>query len=487
MTLKTVALVALVGSLAATTACDSLGQAMTAHTDVVARAGGHELSVERAASLLAANPQIPAQPDVVNAVANLWVDYILLATAAAQDSTMRNIKLDAVIEPVAEQEVVFKLREKVLQIDTVLTDDELRQMFEQSGTGLQVRARHILLRVPSDATPQQRDSVIALAQQIRQRASAGEDFAKLAGEYGQDGTRETGGDLGFFGRNQMVKPFEDAAFALQPGQISDLVETPFGLHIIKLEERRTPKFEDFRDSFLAEAKQQRIAEAEEAYVKGLTDPMNIQVEAGAYEIMRDMANNAEKPLRGRAANRVLVKYKGGDFNASDFQKFLRRIPAQTRVQIPPRSDDELKQLLENLTRNEILIAEASRQGLDVPQTRIDSVKTDLYEQLSLIVQQVGLNNVQPQQGETKEQAIERRVVALIEATVKGEQEMIPLGSLSYQLRDQFGGEIFERSIPAVVAKLEAGRPTQQGLPGAGQPMPQPMPGTPPAPPAGSGQ
>lgn len=484
MTSKTVALVALVGSLA-TTACDSLGQAMTAHTDVVARAAGHELSVERAATLLAANPQIPSQPDVVNAVANLWVDYILLATAAAQDSTLRNINLDALLEPIEEQEIVFKLRDKVLQLDTTLTDDELRQMFEQSGTGLQVRARHILLRLPTDATPQARDSVLALANQIRQRATAGEDFAKLAGEYGQDGTRETGGDLGFFSRGQMVKPFEDAAFAMQPGQISDLVETPFGLHIIKLEERKTPSFDEFKDSFREQAKQQKVAEAEENYVKSLTDPMNIQVQDGAQEIVRDMAVNADKELRGRAASRALVKYKGGEFTAANFQKFLRRINMQTRVQIPPRDDEELKQLLENLTRNELLVAEAKRQGLDVPQARRDSVKNDIYAQLTSLVQQFGLHNVQPQQGETKEQAMERRVLALVEATVKGEQEMVPLGTLSYQLRDQLGGEVFDRAIPAVVAKLEASRPAQQGLPGAGQ-LPMPQPGMPPAPPAGSG-
>lgn len=474
MTSKTVALVALVGSLA-TSACDSLGQAMTAHTDVLARAAGRELSVERAASLIASNPQIPAQPDIVNAVANIWVDYTLLAAAAAQDSTLRNIQLDALMEPVAEQEIVFKLRDKVLQVDTALTDDQLRELFEQSGTGLQIRARHILLRLPPDATPQQRDSVLALATRIRQQAASGADFAKLAGEHGQDGTRETGGDLGFFGRGQMVKPFEDAAFALQPGQVSDLVETPFGLHIIKLEERRTPRFEEFRDSFREQAKFQRIADAEEAYVKALTDSMQIAVQTGAYEIVREMAGGADKGLRGRAANRVLVKYKNGEFTAADFQKFVRRVPAQTRVQIPPRSDEELKQLLENLTRNNILVAEAKRQGLDVPQTRRDSARNDVYEQIAQMVQQVGLNNIQPQQGETKEQAIERRVLALVEATVKGEQELMQLGALSYQLRDQLGGQVFERAVPAVVAKLEVGR---QGMPGAGQPMPQP--GTPPA-------
>src|SRR5262245_56066309 len=115
MTTKIATSLMLLGVLA-TTACDNFGQAMTAHTDVVARAAGHELKVDRTATLIATNPQIPAQPDVVLAVADLWVNYMLLATAASQDSTLHNINLDAVVNPIIDQDIVNQLHDQVIKV-----------------------------------------------------------------------------------------------------------------------------------------------------------------------------------------------------------------------------------------------------------------------------------------------------------------------------------------------------------------------------------
>src|SRR5690606_26783371 len=271
-------------------ACNGFGQAMSAHTDVVARAAGQELTVEQAAALLAKNPRLPADPMVVEAIANLWVDYVLLATAAAKDTSLQSIDLEPVIQPQVDQEIVWRLRDQVIQVDTALDDDRLRELYDQMQPGLQVRARHILFRMAPDAAPAQRDSVLALAREVRAQALAGRDFADLAREYSDEpGAAERGGDLGFFTRGQMVAPFEEAAFALEVGQISDVVETPFGLHLIKVEERIMPTFDEVKAGFREQAKMQLQIDAEEAYLEQLTSPLNIEVQEGAYDVARELA------------------------------------------------------------------------------------------------------------------------------------------------------------------------------------------------------
>jgi len=103
----------------------------------------------------------------------------------------------------------------------------------------QVRARHILFKVASSASAEQEAQVRARAEAVLAALQNGEDFATLAKQHSEDtATAEQGGDLGYFPRGQMVTPFEEAAFSLPVGQLSDLIRTPFGWHILRVEDKR---------------------------------------------------------------------------------------------------------------------------------------------------------------------------------------------------------------------------------------------------------
>jgi peptidyl-prolyl cis-trans isomerase D len=120
-----------------------------------------------------------------------------------------------------------------------ITDEELesyyRQNFSTYSTPEQRRARHILFKTSEEDSVDILGDKMDLAIKVLELAQSGEDFAELAKQYSEGPTAPKGGDLGSFSRGRMVKPFEDAAFSLEEGEISDIVESEFGYHIIKLD------------------------------------------------------------------------------------------------------------------------------------------------------------------------------------------------------------------------------------------------------------
>jgi len=132
-----------------------------------------------------------------------------------------------------------------------LTDDELKARYESDMAKYKIpeqrHARHILFKVGKEASKEEVAQKKELAEKVLALARKGEDFAKLAAQYSEGPTRERGGDLGFFSQGRMVKAFDQAVFSLQAGAVSDLVRTPFGFHIIKLEEVRPAKTRSFAE------------------------------------------------------------------------------------------------------------------------------------------------------------------------------------------------------------------------------------------------
>jgi peptidyl-prolyl cis-trans isomerase C len=141
----------------------------------------------------------------------------------------------------------------------------------------QVRASHILIR-PDTSDPntdpnEAKAQALAKAQELlKQIKEGGADFAELAKASSDSASKEKGGDLGFQPRGAWVKPFEDAAFALETGQISDVVQTPFGYHIIKVTDRKeayTRTFDQVKDQIIKMLKQQKANEHVLKYIESL--------------------------------------------------------------------------------------------------------------------------------------------------------------------------------------------------------------------------
>lgn len=133
-----------------------------------------------------------------------------------------------------------------------------------------VKARHILIKVSREAPAEQQEAAKAKIENLRKEAQGGKDFAELAKQFSEDvGSKESGGDLGFNERGAWVPEFSDAAFALEPGQLSQPVQSQFGWHLIKVDEKKAPeskKLEDVRLEIARQlwnkAKAKTLAEAE---------------------------------------------------------------------------------------------------------------------------------------------------------------------------------------------------------------------------------
>ncbi len=150
----------------------------------------------------------------------------------------------------------------------------------------EVRARHILVKTEQEAKD--------LVKQLK----AGADFTELAKKSSDGPSAQTGGDLGYFSRGQMVKQFEDAAFTLKPGQISDPIQTEFGWHVIRVEDKRNrpvPGFDEVKDQLMASLVQNQL----KTIVQGLRSSAKVEiVDADLKKSIEDDARAAAMEVPG---------------------------------------------------------------------------------------------------------------------------------------------------------------------------------------------
>ncbi len=165
-----------------------------------------------------------------------------------------------------EMSLVNQFIETKVMSGITVSDEEAKKFYDENPKYFQrpeeVHARHIIVRVPQDATPEQKAEAKKKIDAIQKRAAAGEDFAKLAQETSEGPSAKDGGDLGFFSKDRMVPEFADVAFALKPGEVSGVVETKFGYHVIKNEETRPAgevPFDEVKDRIVDSLKKQKMA------------------------------------------------------------------------------------------------------------------------------------------------------------------------------------------------------------------------------------
>jgi hypothetical protein len=358
----------LLGALAlvALTACDGLKEALTAHVDVAARAGSQELSVQRLSQLMGSS-KVPIRKEVAQSIADAWVNYQLLGQAAAAGDSLNDVKLiDEVMWPAfttAKTQKFYKQLSEKWQADTT----NLRAKYD---AGEILAARHILFMSPppkDSAAPVGPDTALKKAESVRARVNS-ENFAALAKQYGSDGTKDVGGDLGVFPKGQMVPDFERAIVALKPGEIGPLVKTQFGYHIV-----RRSTYDEVKDAFTQQYMQRQKFVAESTYITNVEKDGKIVIKPDVAKAVKAVAAN---PNDHQKDNTVVATSRLGDFKASQIARWILGFPNpdQIRGQIAQAPDSLMKVFVTNLLRNELILAEADKAKVTLDTTEVNDLR-----------------------------------------------------------------------------------------------------------------
>ncbi len=185
----------------------------------------------------------------------------------SEDDIKSQIEKGLSIQQFVKQEFAQKVN--VSDKDTKAYYEGHPDMFKQPE---EIRASHILIKVDSKSDESKKAASYKKMEEIQVKIQKGGDFAALAKEFSQGPSNVKGGDLGFFKRGQMVKPFEEAAFALAPDEVSSIVETRFGYHLIKVFEKKPEKTSEYgavKERLQQYLERQEVQKQMEVYVEGL--------------------------------------------------------------------------------------------------------------------------------------------------------------------------------------------------------------------------
>jgi peptidyl-prolyl cis-trans isomerase C len=248
-----------------------------AEDQVLARVDGRAITTADVDVVMASMAQQLAQvPDAQRRriVVNRLVDMAVISAQAAKDGLEASDEFKRRMDSIRQQVLINEyVRVKVAQ---PITDEQLKKRYDEEVAKLTLgeewHARHVLVKT--------KDEAVAIIADL----DKGGDFAKIAEEKSQDpGSAKQGGDLGFFGAGDMVKPFEEAANALKPGEYTKTpIETQFGFHVIKLEEKRKqqpPAFDDVKEQL----RQEVIGTAFSAKLEDLKKTAKIEIDDKAVD------------------------------------------------------------------------------------------------------------------------------------------------------------------------------------------------------------
>jgi parvulin-like peptidyl-prolyl isomerase len=461
-------------------ACSGLKDALSAHTDRVARVESAELSAARLATLLGKS-RAPIRKDIAKSIANVWVDYQLLGVAAAHNDSLADPKLiDEVMWPAIANLKAKKWYDIVSKAWGV---EDTTAAQRQWASGDILAADHILL-LTQNVNDAQKAEAKKKIDAIRATVNSS-NFAKMAKDNSQDTqTAPKGGSLGIFPKGTMVPEFEKALRALKPGEISPVIQTNYGYHII-----RRPTYDQVRSQLLVASKGRSVAVAESTYLANLEKSGKIEVKKDAPATVKAIGND---PDAYRRDNTVLATSTAGKFTASRLVGWLETLPPNARIidQIKQAPDSILVAMVKRFANNELVLKQADSAKITIDSAEIGQLHSSFVNAVKQAWSQLGITPASLQDSAKsegdREKLAAKRIDAYLEKLVQEQAPFVAVPTpVVNVLRNKFSYAFNDAGFDRAVEQASKIRNSADSARSAGQPPtaipmnPTPAPSSPP--------
>lgn len=447
--------------------------AFSAQSNVVATSAGRKLETDHMVSMLT-SIKAPVNPDAANVLTDIWVNLNLFAQARVNNALSSDSAAVARVMWPQILQARMQAWQDTLKARRPTPNDAAADSAYDAGVA---RVFQHIIVTPGGTTAADTAAARAKITGVLAQVRKGGDFGALA-RNNADASKDDAGYLPVGPRGQFVPDFEEPAWALTPGQVSEVVQSSYGFHLI----RRPPK-EEARQRFTVWLAAELAKKADSTYVADLAKANNMKMQPNAVKFIKEAVGNLD---HARKNGQKLATFKGGAFTVADFARWLEALPAGASRQIGNTPDSLLTPFVEGLTQNVLVIRDMDSAKVQIPAANWQALQLAYRATVDQMAAAMGLNDsavadtTKPKAARFDSAA--SRVNRFIDQLLAGQTQFRPLPPpLAGHLRETGKYRInragLTRAIELATAKWKADSAAQAASPGQG--AIQPAPGGPP--------
>lgn len=336
--------------------CSGMKDLFTAHANVAAEAAGHTLSTDSLASLMLEAKGARLAPETAEFLANLWVDYQLFGNAVVTGVLKTDsAAVQEILWPEITEALGSRWHDTLMARRTMFGAGAVDSAYAAGDSNAVRVFQHILIRVAPTSTVAERAVGQRKAAGLLTRARSG-DFGALARQFSDDqASKPQGGMMHAAPRGAYVTPFDSAGWTLRPGEVSGVVTSPFGFHII----RRPPLAEVRQElqNFMEYSAGRRL---DSLYMDSLGTAKHLAIKSNAPSVMRSAL---EDPEGSRNSGKAIATFDGGKLSVREMLRWTGSMPPQMVAQLKTATDTQMVGFARALAQNILLIDDAKANGI----------------------------------------------------------------------------------------------------------------------------